>query len=87
MLSAIVIFITKRLQVPCRKLAVANRHGQVLGGKKNHIYHEVVGIFKTLLAAVPRMAETLEPAQDPLMVTLSFHDQKKTTENRGGGRQ
>ena len=25
---------TKRLQVPCRKLAVANRHGQVLGGKK-----------------------------------------------------
>ena len=27
---------TKRLQVPCRKLAVANRHGQVLGGKKNY---------------------------------------------------
>ena len=25
---------TKRLQVPCRKLAVANRHGQVLGEKK-----------------------------------------------------
>ena len=31
------------------------------------------------------MAETLEPAQDSLMVTLSFHDQKKTTENRGVG--
>ena len=29
---------TKRLQVPCRKLAVANRHGQVLGRKKN-IWH------------------------------------------------
>ena len=35
---------------------------------------------------MPRMAETLEPAQDPFDGEfLSFHDQKKTTENRGGG--
>ena len=33
---------TKRLQVPCRKLAVANRHGQVLGGKKHLSISKIV---------------------------------------------